>query len=135
MNTQENESLCARLSREVYNRLNLVNCLCSEFFFKEMTDVLNLQGMERWPITEAGETNSSQLLFSMVIFSPLKEVPDSLPSSSKITRAHTLACQMFLTSFPEEEDHAYIDAAMDSFPTVGIYMCVIADKKKQGKKK
>jgi hypothetical protein len=61
MNTQENESLCARLSPEVYNRLNLVNCLYSEFFFKEMTDILNLQGMERWPITEAGETNYSQL--------------------------------------------------------------------------
>ena len=135
MNTQENESLCARLSREVYNRLNLVNCLCSEFFFKEMTDVLNLQGMERWPLTEAGETNSSQLLFSMVIFSPLKEVPDPFISRSKITKAHTLAREMFHTSFPEEEDHDSIDAAMDSFPTVGIYMCVIADKKRQGKKK
>jgi len=71
----------------------------------------------------------------MVIFSPLKEVHDPFPSRSKITKAHTLACEMFLTSFPEEEDHDCIDAAMDSFPTVGIYMCVIADKKKQGKKK
>ena len=42
---------------------------------------------------------------------------------------------MFHTSFPEEEDHDCIDAAMDSFPTVGIYMCVIAEKKWQGKKK
>ena len=134
MNTQENESLCARLSREVYNRLNLVNCLCSEFFFKEMTNILNLQGMERWPLTEAGETNSSQLLFSMVIFSPLKEVPDKLPSRSKITKAHTLAREMFHTSFSEEEDHDSIDPAMDSFPTVGIYMCVIVERRGKGRK-
>jgi hypothetical protein len=124
MNSQENESLCARLSPEVYKKLNLVNHLYSEFFYKEMTELLYLQGMERWPITEAIETNHSQLLFSMVIFSPLKEVPDSLPSRSKITKAHTLAHQMFLTSFQEEEDHDCIDAAMDSFPIVGICLHV-----------
>jgi hypothetical protein len=100
-----------------------------------MTNILNLQGMERWPMTEAGETNHSQLLFSMVIFSPLKDVPEQVPSRSKITRAHNLALEMFCTSFEcKEEDYDSIEAAMDSFPTVGIYMCVIADKKKQGKK-
>jgi hypothetical protein len=74
MNSQENELLCAHLAPEVYKKLNLVNRLYSEFFFKEMIGLLNLQGVERWPITEAGETNHSQLLFSMVIFSPLKAV-------------------------------------------------------------
>jgi hypothetical protein len=54
-----------------------------------MTHILNLQGMERWPMTEAIETNHSQLLFSMVIFSPLKD--EQAPSRSKITRAHVLA--------------------------------------------
>jgi hypothetical protein len=86
-------------------------------------------------MTEASETNHSQLLFSMVIFSPLKDVPEQVPSRLKITRAHTLALEMFCTSFESKEDHDSIKAAMDSFPTVGIYMCVIADKKKQGKKK
>jgi hypothetical protein len=101
-----------------------------------MTNILYLQGMERWPMTEASETNHSQLLFSMVIFSPLKDVPEQAPSRSKITKAHTLALEMFLTSFESKEDHDSIEAAMDIFPTVGIYMCVIADnKKKQGKKK
>jgi hypothetical protein len=42
---------------------------------------------------------------------------------------------MFVTSFELKEDHDSIGAAMDIFPTVGIYMCIIADKKKQGKKK
>jgi hypothetical protein len=135
MNSQENELLCACLAPEVYKKLNLVNRLYSEFFYKEMMDLLNLQGMKRWPTTEAGETNHSQLLFSMVIFSPLKEVPEQIPSRSKITRAHNLAREMFHTSFQEKEDHDSIDAAVDSLPTVGIYMCVIADKKKQGKKK
>jgi hypothetical protein len=73
MNSQENELLCAPLAPEVYNKLNLVNCLYSEFFFKEMTNILNLQGMERWPMTESDETNHSQLLCLMVIFSPLEE--------------------------------------------------------------
>ena len=87
-------------------------------------------------MTEAGETNHSQLLFSIVIFSPLKDIPEQVPSRSKITRAHTLALgEMFRTSFQEKEDHDSIKAAMDSFPTVGIYMCVIAEKKQQGKKK
>jgi hypothetical protein len=42
---------------------------------------------------------------------------------------------MFCTSFESKDDHDSIKAAMDSFPTVGIYMCVIADKKKKGMKK
>jgi hypothetical protein len=46
MTSQENELLCARLAPEVYNWLNLVNHLYSEFFFKEMTNILNLKGME-----------------------------------------------------------------------------------------
>jgi hypothetical protein len=91
MTSQENESLCACLAPEVYNQLNLVHCLYSDFFFKEMTNILNLQGMERWPMTKASETNHSQLLFSMVIISPLKDIPEQVPSRSKITRAHTLA--------------------------------------------
>jgi hypothetical protein len=85
-------------------------------------------------MTEAGETNHSQLLFSMVIFSSLKDVPEQVPSRSKITRANTLAHEMFCTSFECKEDHDSIKAAMDSFSKVGIYMCVIADKKKQCKK-
>jgi hypothetical protein len=47
----------------------------------------------------------------------------------------TVALEMFCSSFQEKEDHDSIKAAMDSFPTVGIYMYVIAGKKKQGKKK
>jgi hypothetical protein len=86
-------------------------------------------------MTESGETNHSKLLFSMIIFSPLKEVPEQSPSRSKITRAHNLTLEMFHTSFQEKENHDSIEAAMDSSLTVGIYMCVIADKKKQGKKK
>jgi hypothetical protein len=42
---------------------------------------------------------------------------------------------MFLTSIESKEDHDSIKAAMDIIPAVGIYMWVIADKKKQGKKK
>jgi hypothetical protein len=64
-----------------------------------MTHILNLQGMERWPMTEASETHHSQLLFSMVIFSPQKDVPEQAPSRLKITRAHALALEMCVTSF------------------------------------
>jgi hypothetical protein len=137
MTSQENEeSLYARLAPEVYNWLNLINRLYSEFFFREMTNILNLLGMERWPMTEAGETNHSPLLFSMVIFSPLtRDIPEQVPSRSEITRTHTLALEMFHISFECNEDHNSIEAVMHSFPTVGIYMCVIGDKKKQGKKK
>jgi hypothetical protein len=78
--------------------------------------------MERWPMTEASETNHSQLLFSMVIFSPLKDIPEQVPSRLKITRAHTLALEMFLTSIESKEDHDSIKAAMDIIPAVGIYM-------------
>jgi hypothetical protein len=42
---------------------------------------------------------------------------------------------MFVTSFESKEDHDLIKAAMEIFPTLGIFMCVITDKKKQGKKK
>jgi hypothetical protein len=69
-----------------------------------MTNTLNLQGMERWPMTEAGETNHSQLLFSMVIFSPLKDVPEQVPSRSKITRAHTLADNGFSMTSQEFQE-------------------------------
>jgi hypothetical protein len=71
----------------------------------------------------------------MVIFSPLKDITEQAPSRSKIIRAHTLALEMFLTSFQEKEDHDSIKAAMDMFPTEGIYTCVISDNKKQGKKR
>ena len=135
MISQENESLCARLAPEVYNKLNLVNCLYTEFFFKEMSHILHLQGMERWPMREPSQTNSSQLLFSLVIFSPLKDVPQQAASRSKITTARSLAQEMFFSSFEAKEDHDSIKAAMEIFPTVGIFMCVIANKKKQGKKK
>ena len=74
MRTLEHELLCARLSSEVYDRLNLRNCSYSEFFFKEMSTILELEGMERWPmVTDANEQNHPQLLFSLVCFSPLKE--------------------------------------------------------------
>jgi hypothetical protein len=102
---------------------------------EEMTHILNLQGMDRWPMTEASETNDSQLLFSLVIFSPLKVVHEQAPSRLKITRVHALALEMFVSSFESKEDHDLIKAVMEIFPTVGIFMCVIADKKKQGKRK
>jgi hypothetical protein len=44
---------------------------------------------------------------------------------------------MFFSSFESKEDHDSIIAAMEIFPTVGIFMCEIPviKKKKQGKKK
>jgi hypothetical protein len=52
----------------------------------------------------------------MVIFSPLKDIPEQAPSRLKITRAHALALEMFLTSFESKEEDDLILAAMEIFP-------------------
>jgi hypothetical protein len=71
----------------------------------------------------------------MVIFSPLKDVHEQAPSRWKITRAHALALELFVSSFESKENHDSVKAVMEIIPTVGIFICAIADKKKQGKKK
>ena len=138
MRTQKHESLFARLSSEVYDRLNLRNCSYSEFFFKEMSTIFELEGMERWPmVTDAKERNRPQLLFSLVCFSPLKECPDEGQESMKISKAHSLALDMFVNCFESDDDHRSIELAMDICPTVAIFMCPVSGKKnkKQDKKK
>jgi hypothetical protein len=74
-------------------------------------------------MTEASETNHSQLLFLLVIFSPLKDVPEQAPSRLKITRAHALALEMFVSSFESKEDHDLIKAVMEIFPLL-VSSCV-----------
>jgi predicted DNA-binding protein len=75
MSILEDESLCARLSPELYERLNLMSGnQYSEFFFKDMETIYKFEGMDRWPmVTEATAKNGSHILLSLVVFCPLKD--------------------------------------------------------------
>ena len=74
MNIPKKEVLSARPMDDVNKKLNLVDSGFSEFYFKEMVDIVNLPGMDQWPKTL--ETFSTKFLFSLVSFSsPNKKYP------------------------------------------------------------
>ena len=51
MELQNKEVLCACLPDSVYKKLNLVDTVISEFFYKEMQDLLPNNMMNTWPST------------------------------------------------------------------------------------
>jgi hypothetical protein len=121
MNIPKKEVLSARLMDDVYKKLNLVDSGFSEFYFKEMVDIVNVPGMDQWPTTL--ETFSTKFLFSLVCFSP----PNAKGSSQlrplmRHQLAHQLSLGMLNHCFPEKNDRSSIKIAMDNFPSIAIFM-------------
>jgi hypothetical protein len=85
MELQNKEVLCARLPDSVYKKLNLVDTVISEFFYKEMQDLLPNNMMNTWPLTQH---DSPPLLFSLVCFTPpllefIKSIFDLIQESTE----------------------------------------------------
>ena len=139
MDFLKSEMLCARLTKDVWDRLTLRKTKYSEFFFKEMVEILPLPGIERWPETIQSAGDSRQqlpLLFSLVIINPHDDATTATPSQSQklAAKAKKAALKMYVSSFESTSDHASITSAVNNFKTIGIFMCRV-EKIKKGSKK
>ena len=86
------EKLCARLTGtvgtksadEFYNKFTLTDTSYSEYHFKEMKEIFNLPGMDKWimlhkTITstkeEGDSSSSSPIYFSLICFVGIATIP------------------------------------------------------------
>ena len=128
----KSEMLCACLTEDQYDRLNLQTSNYSEFFLKEMVKILPLPGMERWPMTNRQD---SQLLFSLVCIDPHdRDTPTQGSFLKWAAKAKKAALKLLLSSFELAADHEAITSTVNNFPTMGIFMCRV-DKKRRDKVK
>ena len=78
MGEVENDVLCAHLTGvvgnkaadEFYQEFNLTSTSFAEYYFKEMTTIFHLPGMEDWPKLNTPNADSQQMSFSLVFFMP-----------------------------------------------------------------
>ena len=130
MNIPKKEVLSARLMDDVNKKLNLVDSGFSEFYFKEMVDIVNLPGMDQWPKTL--ETSSNKFLFSLVSFSsPNRKVCSKMTPSTRHQLAHKLSLEMLHHCFPEKKDRSSITIAMNNFPSLAIFMAPLVSSKQK----
>ena len=102
MNIPKKEVLSARLMNDVNKKLNPVEFLFSEFYFKEMVDIVNLPGMDQWLKTL--ETSLNKFLFSLVSFSsPNRKVSSKISASTRHHLAHELSLGMLHHCFPKKK--------------------------------
>jgi hypothetical protein len=128
MNIPKKEVLSARLTDDVNKKLNLVNSQFSEFHFKEMVEIVNTPGMDKWPKTLDAFT--TKFLFSLVSFSPPnKGVSSQLRPLLRHQSAHKLSLGMLHHCFPEKKDRSSITIAMDNFPSIAIFMAPLLTSK------
>jgi adenine-specific DNA methylase len=114
-------------TQDLYNCLNLCHSYHSEFFFKEIKEILPLDGINRWPeikTTSSDTTKKSQILFSLVCFDPHVSDTSSqfLPFQKWAAKAKKLTLKMLLLSFLSNE-HESITLAINNFPMIDIFMC------------
>jgi hypothetical protein len=131
MNISKTEYPCARLSPDVYKKLNLVDTGFSEFHFNKMKEMKNLPGMDLWPRTIEGV--QTKFLFSLVCFLPPTASTSSQRQSMHHSLAHKLSVDMLHLCFPEKDDHSSINTAMNNFPCIAIFMA-LKDKKSRKRK-
>jgi hypothetical protein len=75
MAEEESEVLCAHLTgvvgnkagKEFYEEFNLVSTSFAEYYFKDMTKIFHLRGMEDWPKVNQPD-DSPPMYFSLVLF-------------------------------------------------------------------
>lgn len=120
MNISKTEYPCARLSHDVYKKLNLVDTGFSEFHFNKMKEMKNLPGMDLWPRTIEGV--QTKFLFSLVCFLPPTASTSSQRQSNQHALAHKLSLGMLHLCFPEKDDQSSIEIAMNNFPCIAIFM-------------
>jgi hypothetical protein len=130
--------LCASLSgssvgscngEEFYNAFNLVTCDYVEFSFVEMKDIFYLPGMENWrSVLKESDRNAGDVTIWLVSFKP----PRGKEDKRKLT-AYEKVYKMFISCF-QKADHAHIDAAMKTFPTMGIFLSLKTKATKKRKK-
>jgi hypothetical protein len=132
MNSVQKMSLCSALSSTVgtmsaqtfYDAFNLVSCDYKEFSFSEMRNIFYLEEMEKWHSLLDEYKKEKVCLIRLVCFNP----PSQNESDSRKENAFLRTKSMFYDCFAEN-DHKHIDAAMNHFPTMSIFMTLITKQR------
>jgi hypothetical protein len=125
MDNQSSKELCftiqrcvgSRTAEEFYDSFNLINCNYVEFSFNEMQVIFNLPGMEDWrSVFDKSDKNAGDVTIALVSFKPPcdKEEPSQVTAFDKVEKMFT---ECFLAS-----DHEHIKAAMNTCPTMAIFL-------------
>lgn len=129
-----------------YKKFLLVDTPYTEFHFKDMLEIFNLQGMDQWvemyinptKLMKEPEVQPPPICFSLVIFQPPTQAPLSSRQSAterRISAAHAMASEMIRSTFDSKEDHESINESMANFPTMAIFMSQVCKQDKKNKNK
>jgi hypothetical protein len=116
-----------RSGEEFYNYFNLMTCDYVEYSFNEMKDIFYLPGMDNWrSVLKESDRHAGDVTITLVSFQPYigKQSKRQLTAFEKVNK-------MFISCF-DSADHKHINAAMKTFPTMGIFLSL---KKKANRKR